>query len=182
MSELKKEVAKPKKPEIEDRIEILLDGEMKNIALAFVAYLREKKMPPKSATKTSWKVSYKGKTVCSISINDKEWCVWTYVWYTNYITPEYQAEYENFVLNENLQEFIWDGLYACVAYHPLKGGGCCHPEKSCAGGQTKVVFGKEFKNMCIARDTFFYDPDDTAIEKIKKIIEFRQKIIVRIKK
>ena len=174
---MKKTIRKNKKPEIEDRIESLLGGEMKTIALDLVAYLREKKMPPKSATKTSWKVSYKGKTICSISINDNEWCVWTYVWYTNYFTPEYQAEYEDFVLNENLRKFIWNGLVSCVAYYPKKDGdkkGCCHPGKSCAGGQTKIVFGKEFKNMCIARDTFFYDPDDKAIENIKKIIEFRQ--------
>ena len=52
------------KLKIEDEIPKFLDGEMKQSALDFIAYMRANKMQPAWLSTNSWKANYKGQNIC----------------------------------------------------------------------------------------------------------------------
>ena len=79
--------------------------------------------------------------------------------------------YEEFITNENLIDFHWSGIIHCCI---------CHPG-TCGKGTDKIIFGKEFENICLNRGIVFCDPDVASIENIKKIILFRRNEINKMK-
>ena len=56
------------KPKIEDVISEFLDGDRRQNAQAFIAYLRESKLNPSYASYNAWWVNYKGKRLISLRI------------------------------------------------------------------------------------------------------------------
>jgi len=149
------------KPKIEDIIATNLDGDMKRIALDFIAYLRVNKLNPVKTSAYCWKVNYKGKRIFTININKQSWFVLPYFDYIN--------DFEDFVLENGLQNVYWDNIYYCVA------GRGCNPKKSCAGGTTTIFFGKEIKGICSCRIFAWLDkPSETEINGIKILSELER--------
>ena len=69
---------------------------------------------------------------------------------------------EGFPVEESVQEFVRAHANKCGSC----GGDCGHKER----GATKVIFGKEYDNLC-SSEVVFFSPDAEAVEKIKKLME-----------
>lgn len=161
---------KKTRPAIETIIPAHLGGEKQKAALDFVAYLRENKMPPAWASGNSWKSSYKGKGVCYIKLDQQGKGTWK-------IEPLINASkaYEDFVEAENLRDIIWRNLALCTRCHP----NTCAPKGMAEtfSGVKKLYFGKAFDNVCRGGDTSFRNPDEEAIQCVKKLLDFRRRAI-----
>jgi len=51
----------------------------------------------------------------------------------------------------------------------------CHD--NCWGAKDVVIFGKQFNNVCSQHSLKFENPDEKAVEHIKKLIEYSKKIV-----
>ena len=143
---------------IEDVINDVLTGEIKQNALDFAAYLKANEM-----TVNGIEVSYKGKSVCYMHLDGKEekpgpWTIWT--------DGDYSNENADIPLDGRMKEIAWKNVNICASC-----GGKCSP------GTSKTIFGKEFDNVCSA-DMAFYMPDAEALECLKKLLEMRKKDIL----
>jgi hypothetical protein len=69
-------------------------------------------------------------------------------------------------LDENIKEIAWLNVDFC--------GNCGY----CTGGRCKMIFGKEFTNVC--GTTFrFTDPDVETLGCMKKLVEIRKNGILK---
>ncbi|MCL2547468.1 MAG: hypothetical protein FWE06_09870 [Oscillospiraceae bacterium] len=149
------------KPDIEDVIFDMLDDKEHELATEFILWLREIGLSPKLKPSRAVNADYKGKRVCELAFTpyrtkkNSKWSIRPIFAYTN--------EYENFIAKENLKAFHWSGIVPCCV---------CHPG-TCGTGQDIAVFGRGFENICLNRGIVFCDPDEMAIENIKKIVNFR---------
>jgi len=76
-------------------------------------------------------------------------------------------KYEDLIINENLREFILNGLHYCMP---------C-PHRFCA--TERVVFGNSIKNLCIGdlyggMALWYVNPTETEIGYIKKLLELEK--------
>jgi len=161
----------PKYPEgkqsvtkIEDYIPGCLDGSMKKASLDFIDHLYKNKITPKLKLLNWWEVKYKG-ILCKIRLPYHfqrcyfSWAVGIYL--------ENMDNYRNEIKIEGLQDIVWDNLILC------KG---CSPK--CAPGNNITVLGKSIKGICIncpPSPLWVYDPDETAVDYIKKLLELEKK-------
>jgi len=153
------------KPKIEDSISEYLDGEKKRNALEFVNYLKENKMSPQWISTNSWKSCYKQKLVCFTRVYPtNSWMIRPALYNTS--NPCNPYDFEKFMANEKLEEFIWENLKHCKN---------CLP---CAPGQTMTIAGKKFHNMCGYHSVQINNPDITTINNSKKILEYKKNIII----
>jgi hypothetical protein len=145
-------------PKVEDVIPDYLDGNMRKAALDFAAYLRENKMSPGWAGFTNaWKASSKGRCICyirlgmggSVSVKNVKLVVAPFL--------ENIKEYEQTVIDENLQRFLWNNVLYCAQKpkesEPLEASRnyaldypCNHWD--CAPGKDITICGKELTNIC----------------------------------
>lgn len=165
---------KTTKPMIEDIITQLLHGENRQMALDFVAYLRENKMPPTWASANSWKVSFKNKGVCYIKLDQHGRSVWR-------VNPiiDHTKEYDEFTQRENLRNVIQQNPAYCTRCHPGTCAKACTPsaEEDSFSGVRKVYWGVEIAGICRGGDTSFVNPDAAAIECLMKLFAFRRQTI-----
>ncbi|MCL2546582.1 MAG: hypothetical protein FWE06_05230 [Oscillospiraceae bacterium] len=162
---------KEHKPKIEEVIPAMLKNNSEKIALDFVAFLRESKINPTWTLHNAWKVMNKGKPICYIRLgccfwrskhsDDGRWEVTPYL--------NHMSEYENAVLDEGLQDLIWDNLCYCKS--------CGN---NCAGSVNKTILGKEIENICGGNIGYRFpvpitNPDDTEIDGIKRLLELEKK-------
>jgi hypothetical protein len=149
--------------EIEYFISKTLMGEAQNNALGFTAYLRanallfERCLNGFWEDKLYWVVKYKDETVCQIFVNGYEeghWVVWS--------DDSGANPFSDSPLDEQTKEVAWKNVGHCG------GGGCCRDT-----GTRKVIFGKEFDNVCLAI-LRFDNPNADAVECMKKIVEIRK--------
>jgi len=152
---------------IEYFISKTLMGETQKNALSFTAYLKanvllfERCLNGFWEDKLYWVVKYKDETVCQIFVNGYEegnWVVWSDDSGTN--------PFSNSLLDEQTKEVAWKNVGHCG------GGGCCRDV-----GTRKVIFGKEFDNVCLAI-LRFDNPNADAVECMKKIVEIRKNDIL----
>jgi len=175
----------PGKPVIEKVIPIVItDGAKQKLALDFVAWLRENKMQPKwrgLIQSWAWKADYKGKTILGINISENGWDDHNETSSSWFVIPFFDLnKYTETIMNENWQSIIQNNQCNCV--HKNRDGRTgvgCDPEKSCAGGMTKTVFGKDIEGLCCFGgsenlNTRFYDPGETEIDCMKKLLELEQ--------
>ena len=164
------------KPLIEDVIQDVLCGEMKNNALGFIAYLRANKIKPVWAVTNGWRGTYKGKVLYYIRLyngwkeeehmKDKygkhSWVVTLYIEHNMY-------KYEDDIMKEGLQNFIWNNVHDCMLCRvPCHGKNPPHKDMT--------VLGKEIKRLCRGRPlTWVFDPDEAALNCIKRLLELEQK-------
>ena len=160
------------KPLVEDAIREHLDGETQALALDLAAHMRENKMTLQATgIKNAWGANYKGKKICAVRLGPGWWneakdAAWV-------VTPclDHMDEYQGAVMEEGLQNFVWDNLFYCV--HVLKGGCNSH---NCAPGRDVEILGKEIKGICRGRPpVWFHDPGKAAITAIKRLLELEQK-------
>ena len=174
------------KPLIEDIIPEYLDGDMRDLALDFVAHMRSNKMKPAWILTNQWKAIYKGKNLCRISLStwwnppkkDTKWVVTAYLMHLN--------DYEETVIRENLQHFLWDNVFYCV-HKPTESLPPVEARNhaltlpcniwNCAPGKSITVCGKEMTNICRNGNRqyfWFRNPDKAAIDAIKRLLELEQ--------
>jgi hypothetical protein len=172
-------IQKKSKPVIEDVIPEYLEGDMKEAAQNFVAWLRANKMQPVWASANIWKASYKGGAICAvqrpISVYSQYKSSWVISPHLNYIN-----KYEEEVVNEGLQDTFWDCIVYCDHSGDRSGKGCS-PNKPCAGGKSIMRLGKEISGVCSSGCNAAYaftricDPGETAINDIKRLLLMEQK-------
>lgn len=149
------------KPDIEDAILEHLDGDMKRIALNFVEYMRENKMPLRwGGTLFTWKATYKSKPICHIRLeagrpSNQVWGITISVYNID--------KYESSIISEGLYDMVWNNL----SYHHRCGGNCGHE-------RTTTVFDKEIVVCWGALNVCVGNPGEMEIEGIKKLIELEK--------
>ena len=110
---------------------------------------------------------YKDECVCYVDTRNESssWIVWT--------EGDYSSERETFPIDERTKEIAWANVMRC--------GNCESVE--CSPGKTKIIFGKEFANICNADNvnmTFmFTNPDAETLECMKKLVLMRKTIIAK---
>ena len=107
---------------------------------------------------------YNGKCVCYIDTRNRKhsWIVWT--------EGDYSGEREGFPIDESTKEIAWANVMKCRNCDDID----CR-------GKAKIVFGKEFANICNADNvnmTFmFTNPDAEVLECVKTLVLMRKNII-----
>jgi hypothetical protein len=152
------------KPLIEDIIPEYLNGDAKSRALNFAAYMRENKMKPMwGGVVNSWKAVYKSKPICVIQMRKNHWKD-KYSWVL-ILNLKHMNEYEETIMNEDLQYTIWDNLFYC--------GGCHIPP---CNKKNFIILDKEVQGICGGTYLFvrFGDPDEATINSIKRLLELEQ--------
>jgi len=171
MSEQKKA-----RPELSDFIEGILEGDIKQKLLEFTEYCKASKMPVRLSSGYLWGVYFKGKRVATVEITvkgnrrgqytheDNSWIIG--ICYLNYGSPDF----ESYAKDENLSKIIWQNIAYCK--------GCL---KACIGNQApgldKKIAGKIFNKVCVS-GVGFKNPDDEALDCVKKLMEFRKNSII----
>lgn len=152
---------------IKDYINRELSLSDREIALKFVRFLEDKNLTFYKDNCDCWKdkiyywVKLEDKCVCFIAVNDPDeadnrWTVWSDDMGSERLEKSpYAAE---------INETAWKHVDHC--------GNC----GSCGGGRHKVIFGKEFNNVCCC--TFRIDnPDSDDLLFLEKMTEIRIKEI-----
>lgn len=153
---------------IEDYIQRELSLEEQKVAMDFVRFLKENQLSFHKDNGAYWKdtiyywVKQENACVCFIAIKnpDEESNHWT-IW-----SADMDSErLENESASDEVKETAWKYVDHC------KGCG------SCGGGRHKVIFGKEFADVCGC--TFRIDnPKNEDLLFLKKMVEIRMREIV----
>ena len=159
-------VQKETKAKFEDVIPHYLEGDMKKAALDFATYLQTNKMQLKWDAWNTWKVHGKSKVLCWVKLN---LFVRPITWIVSPCLTNIN-EYEESIINEGWQDFVWDNFKRCRSD--------CHG--SCGGAGIVTILGKEFFDIC--QEVFyvnnkkvdFINPDEAAINRIKKLLELER--------
>ena len=146
------------KPQVEELIPMLLDGELKDTALEFITYLRDKKRIPRYSSFNSWKVSYKGECVCYIKLSNK---MEKNIWGIAFRFEKFNSEFSG-----GFKKAVQDNMKPCET--------CL---KACTKGIKLTVFEKEITNICRGWPIKFVNPDANTLEYVKELIEYREKLI-----
>lgn len=174
------------KPLIEDIIPEHLDVEMQKLALDLIGFMRANKIKPTWNLTNSWKSVSKGRCICYIHLfsgnsNGKnvKWIVTPYL--------EHVKDYEDTIIAEGLQDFLWNNVLYCV-HKPIdslppmesRNFGMTLPCNlwNCAPGKTITICCKELTNICRNSNRqhfWFHDPDQAAIDCIKRLLELEKK-------
>ena len=168
--------------EIEDRIPLIVEGDAKAAALNFAAYLRDKKINLKwtgiqNGFSETGQTHY-GQGLCHIELKNDYWEDENKSWRVCVPLPNIDA-YKKTIINEGFQDFIWNHIYICnkTAVDACNGG-----EKSiyaCRRGIDITVLDKNIEYACRLRNgrhvsVYAYDPDESEISCIKRLIELEQ--------
>jgi len=146
---------------IEDIFGEVLTGDVLKNALDFMEFLGANEVT--QTGQHEW--YYKDGCVCYIDTRNERhsWIVWT--------EGDYSNECEGFPIDERTKEIAWANVMKC--------GNCNDVDCS---GKEKIIFGKEFTNICNADNvnmTFmFTNPDAETLECVKKLILMRKNFIV----
>jgi hypothetical protein len=140
------------RPKLEDKINEYFDGDIRESALDFAAWLRANKMSPRWASANSWKVMYKQKHVCYIKFDVEGYTLFDYpveerAWYISF--NSFTEYYHDFKAHGELKDIVTESLLHC------KRCSQCH-------------------NCRIA----FRNPDIEVTEKIKKVIQARNSVLI----
>ena len=156
-------VQRETKAKIEDAIPHYLSGDMQKTALDFAAYLQANKLKWDAWNK--WKVFYIKTTLCWVTLN-----LSTRSWVVSPCLPN-NNEYQELVLSEGLQDFVWDNFKRC---NPNCAGVCGGPTKSV------TILGKEIYGICCEITEVnnyrvdYVNPDETTINRIKMLLELEK--------
>ena len=152
-----------------DYIKENLTGEAQQNALIFIKNLFLLGMTA-SGSSNDGKFVYKGKTVCYTYFGNSKnipgypepWTVWT-------IGDDYSKEIENVPFSDRMKEIAWANAHN----HDVN---CPNIKTWCSGGQRKIIFGREFGNLCVSI-IGFTDPDAESVECAKKLMEMKKHVI-----
>lgn len=156
------------KPKLKDILPHIADENKHKIINDLVSWLVENKMTPGWAGyHNAWDSKCKGKKICKIGLSmdmkniESTWSIVLYLYS--------MAEYEKFIIEENIQNFIWENIKHCNSC------GDCTP------GEVLIILDKEIKGACtwsVIRPGYnqiqFGNPNESDIVKIKRLIELEQ--------
>jgi len=150
-------MSEQKNGNIESIINEALIGDAKKNALDFADFLQGNEMTYKDG-----QVSYKNQSVCYMHIDGSEqmpgpWTIWT--------EGNYIGENKDVPMDEHMKGIALANVNICASC-----GGSCSP------GTRKVIFGKEFDNMCNAVMAF-NNPNADTLECVKKLLKIRKHVI-----
>ncbi|MCL2812244.1 MAG: hypothetical protein FWD25_10220 [Clostridia bacterium] len=142
---------------LEEKIKDVLTGEAQKNALDFAAYLKANEMVGGGP---HGEVSYQGKCVCYVHMDGAAekpgpWTIWP--------DGDYSAEHKDVPMSECMKEIAWANVNICADC----GAGC-------SPGNRKMIFGKEFDNVCSATMAF-NNPDAETLECVKKLLEMKKR-------
>jgi len=164
------------KPLIEDVIPECLDGDMKKNALDFVAYLRANKMKPVHDRINTWKATCKGKVIFYINLRQTETHqnnrtpFWDGKYWNMRIYLDHMNLYEKQIIDEGMQNLIWDNLNYCKK---CVGADGVNKPKLCT--KTITVLGKEINNFGCWPLICAHNPDEATINGIKRLLELEKR-------
>ena len=155
---------------IENHIIEALSGDVQKTALEFESFLRENEMQFERGSgywkdKFYWCVNYMGENVGYVLLyspasavdSAEPWVVWT--------DGSGSKWFEDYPIDEKTKETAWKNIDFCGNSSEACGG--------CMGRTRKIIFGKEFDNVCGI--TFrFNNPNADAVECLKKIVAIRK--------
>lgn len=174
MLELDKAVIQEQKkvhPTIDSIISDYLEGDILESASQFVDWMKANKMSPRWSSTNTWSSKYKRRdangSVCYIKVGKGFWSV-----FFNRILVE---GYENFSSVEALSESTWYGKMDYIKH--CRGGGC---HNNCAEGKKKYIGDHFYEDICWCMPIVFHNPDPIAMDSVKMLIQFRQKLIENI--
>jgi len=72
------------------------------------------------------------------------------------------GEYEDAIINDGLQNIVWNGIKYCSS--------CT----GCAPGRDVTLLGKECKGLCHAPVVTVCDPDEATVNGIKRLLELEK--------
>ena len=144
----------PENKTIESNLKENLSGELLVNALDFVSYLKSIGM----TTDDSNRFYYKGELMCILVNFKDEKNPFGMLFICD--CPIY--EHDGFPIDESVKSFAQKNIQKCRGDKC----GCDHKER----GATKMVFGKEYNNLC-SSEIIFTNPDAEAVEKIKVLME-----------
>jgi len=137
-------------PQIEDEILGLLDGDLKERAMGFAAYLRANHLTPRQWFGPGyWRIPHGNEYLCAIVINKDRWRFW-------FFQGDYSGEFD-----EGFIQAVHGHVKPCISC-----GG------DCPKGKDTTVFGKEFANTCFQFPVQFENPDGSTVESIQELIEY----------
>ena len=104
------------KLQIEDVLPEYMEGDVKNTAMAFIAYMRANKMRPVWSACNSWSASYKGKKICTIRLPLDHfpylnWVVVPHISRWNKLIDRYDL-YEETIKSNGWCDIVWDHVNA----------------------------------------------------------------------
>ena len=166
-------VQKALKPKIEEVIPLLLNGDERDAALSFVAYMRANKMQPSWTAHNSWSANYKGKKICTIRLPlahfpYKHWVICPHISRWNKMISSYDT-YKDEIERDGYEAYVWDNVNICRS--------CAN----CGPGWDITVLGKDFSNICHNIPVWYKDPTDETIGFVKYILLLIQKTIAESK-
>ena len=140
----------------EERIPVhIADSGKQKAALDLVAWLRANKISPGCYGINRWKASNKGMGICFLLLENNSMRV--------RLDLTYMKVYEEAIMAEGLQKFVFDK----ISY--------CHNCSGCKPGIDITILGKELKSICRTMILYIQDPDEAAIDYIKKLLELEKR-------
>ena len=170
---LKRSEQQKLKPQIEDIINAHLYGDMKTIAMDFVSYVKDNFASFKWSGLNTWSARYKSKALCQITLFVESAAKWGNSYPPNILIILYTNinVNESIILKEGLHQIIWDNIFYCVhKINENKKDLGCSPTKGCAGGSNMTILGKDFTGVCKHRVWNVFNPDETALNSLKKLL------------
>ncbi|MCL2285609.1 MAG: hypothetical protein FWC32_04505 [Firmicutes bacterium] len=174
------------RPKPEDVIPLVVDEDKQQTALDFFVWLRENKMPIGwSGVHNTWDIKYKGRLFGKIRIGGVgtgiqthvQWSCAPYLW--NF------EKYENSIVSENLQDFVWDNVVFCKNAFKI-GRPASAPKikhlttwtcnRDCVG-ETVTICNKVFENRCCSphfRYCWFTNPNEAEVAALKRLLELEK--------
>jgi len=155
------------KPVIDVFIPKYLDGDMRQAAEDFVAWLRENELYPVWSSAHTWKASHKGDIICIVQVP----CTgYRDTWRVS-LQLRHADRYKDIIAGEGLRDIILGNIACCVYADGQPGIGCSRG-RPCAGGEDRTVLGEVIKGVCMRtnRDVKIIDPGETEIAAIKRLI------------
>ena len=139
----------------ENEINNSLRGDKLKIATDFVTYMKTNGMTAHAEHVGAFE--YKGQWVCIACIIPMDGEP-TMVIFDNPLTKHF----DDFPLDESLKDFAWAHVNVCTS---------CGGSSGCGSqpGQTKMILGKEFTNLCTS-EVAFWNPNTEALGKILQMV------------
>jgi len=151
------QIQKELKPKAEVIANEIKNRDDYNNFMKFFDFLKDNKLTPRWQSVNKWSVNYKSKLICHISINllmgsgahDDGWRVSN----NGFIKGLLVNEYDKYIINDKLKEFIWDN----IKFPPCS----CKPD--CKGMQDIAIMGRQFGNVCRCWPISFKNPSEDRL-------------------
>jgi len=144
--------------QIEEEVLELLDGELREQALLFIAYLRKNQLVPRLwFGPRFWIVPWENNNLFGIHLKEDAWHFW-------FFSGDYSGE-----ADEEVIKLVQDNVGYCVN---------CKDECE-SKSMDLTIFGNKYANMCYQFPVRFINPNNETLGKIKKLIAFWKEIAPR---